>query len=252
MRYDADHQEAREALQQEEAGVIRRALALANFDCGKLSRVQDVRALYRRLDVLPPGSRYCISNVGNVSFLPSRQKQEKNRKQRVGQPSNRKYSANTVLRWRKSLVRFLDAVSRDNLDVHIFKHDGGGGVLAEVREKVTESNSDVPLIRHKIRLKFTGEIWCRTVFDNNRVVPTTQRLVTPTLDTLVTYAAMLAASRRWRTRLGKCRECGQFFLVTNRKGGRRRLTCGSGCESKRRDATNRIRQQRFRERHRRP
>lgn len=99
-----------------------------------------------------------------------------------------------------------------------------GGELEQVEAWTKEEGGTIRVHFHRV-----PDVWIRCTVVGPELVMTTQSAVIPTLGSWVGYTAVLASSRRWRTREGKpfvriCPECKLLFVVTE-KNGRPAATC---------------------------
>lgn len=219
MRYEPD--------ENEQLSIITRALRFANdHPEGKDDRSWATRQ-YRNLKVLPPRAPYFVDNHGNVFGRKGRAAIT------ILEVSAKASPLVLKRRWcrlREALEEICDYLA---------------GVPDSVRGRTKRIKKGSKKIRDE---NFPHEFWNRRMFQGQRVEPTTQNTITPTIDAFVELAVILMADLPWSGRISKCDQCGIFFITPRRRGGRRPRVCGDSCAAKRGDPNRITRQREFRER----
>lgn len=115
--------------------------------------------------------------------------------------------------------------------------------------RIQKSADRKKIERVTINIRGAPELWLQRGFiHGNKVKPTTQHAITPTLPAFVAYSIALLNTKRWRTRLAKCKVCRSFFLARIRAGGPRPAKCRPECSREHKLRINREKQQRHRDR----
>jgi len=183
---------------------------------------------YRLLKVLPPRQPYFVDDLGRVH---ARHGNEVLRSDDIWKGA----SAATVDKWWRRLRSILDTVTTDSSNAPI--------------ETVARAQAGY-IKEKKIAVKIPKEGWTRTYVNGLSIDATTQSFVPPTIDSFVVHVAMLMSRSPWRTRLGKCEKCGDYFLNPLGRRGRPRMVCSDECRIERGDRTLWERQKRYRDRQR--